>query len=1562
MASGASITIDASRCDAFGLNPYPDTIGPNLSSPPSHGTLSVNTLTGAIIYINNGDGATSDVFTVTDASDVPFTVNVTIAPATSPLTVTPATLPNPAVSVPYSQQLTTTGGTAPYTYSIISGSGGLPPGLNMSNTGLISGTPTGASNYNFTVRVLDSAGTPATLDKSYSVNVAAPVLDLAPDSPPNGAVNQPYSQQFSVSGGTAPYTYSVEAGLGNLPPGMSLSSTGLLSGTPTATGNYTFSLRYDDNTTSSQGPGVQYFAAQNVTVNIVAIPAPTVTSITPTSGPTAGGTMVAITGTNFTGATAVRFGATNATSFVVINATSITATAPAGSVGTYDVTVTTPGGTSATSAADQYTYVAAPTVTSISPTYGPTAGGTSVVITGTNFTGATAVTFGGIAATSFTVNNATSINATSPAKSAGTVDVRVTTTGGTSATSAADQFTHIDPPDLIIMIGHAGNATQGQVGFPYTITVSNSGAGATNSMVTVTGTMPAGLTATAMSGTGWTCNLATVTCTRSNALASGANYPSITLTTNVAVNAPASVTMTATVSGGGETNTGNDSASDPTTILAGVPVANAVSATVAYNSTNNPITLNITGGAPISAAVGTPASHGTATASGTSIAYTPTAGYAGPDSFTYTATNAAGTSAPATATITVSPPVITYTPSNPPAATAGAVYSQSLASASGGAAPYTYSIYSGALPAGMTLSTNGTLSGTPIAGGTFNFTVRATDASTGTGPFDATSGSLSLTVNAATVVVSPASGALPGTAAESPYSQTFTASGGTAPYSWAITAGSLPPGMTLGGSGGVLSGTPTAAGTFNFTVTATDASTGAGPYTGSASYSLTVTAPTITVSPASLPAASAGSAYSQTITASGGSGGYAYSLTAGALPPGIAFSSAGVLSGTPTASGTYNFTVTATDGFGFTGSQAYSATIGAGSQTITFGAQAGQTFAPNGTFTLSPVATASSGLAVSYSSQTGTVCTISGTTVTMLSAGTCTIAADQAGDANWNAASQVTQDIAIAQVTQTITNFKANPAAPTYAPNGTFAISATAGGSTSPVVFASTTATVCTVSGTTVTMLAAGTCSLTADQAGDANYTAAPQVALDVSIGKAIPVLSWIADIAKVYGEAAFDLPDPGSTGSGTFTFASSDAQVATISGHTVTITGAGTATLTATQATTANYQSGSISITLTVDARPDPTRDPSVAAGLQAQVDASVRFAQAQQDNIRGRLDQLRNGSNASSNAVGLRVQGGIGQPGLSLSANQVQGATPKMASGWGFWSAGSIVLGERDANGASRGFDFRSDGVTFGIDRLVGDDAAFGVSGGFGWNDDDFDDEGSSLDARQRSLALYGQWHAQSWFVGGVLGWGRLDFDIARWSEDAQAKATAQRDGEQRFASMTVGYDHHGEAGTITGYGRLDASRTALDAYRESGLGIYDLRYARQDVDNSTAALGVQGRHTFRTARATLQPNWMLEWRQALQNNGDAGINYVVLPRSDDYVLGLRSYNDDTLAFGAGLDMVFGNGWNLSFQFRREQSRDVYANGFGFRVSWGQPLRMDPYALLAQPESVATGMQPQP
>jgi hypothetical protein len=125
--------------------------------------------------------------------------------------------------------------------------------------------------------------------------------------------------------------------------------------------------------------------------------------------------------------------------------------------------------------------------------------------------------------------------------------------------------------DLTVASTHSGTFTQGQTGASYTLTASNTGTGPTSGTVTLADALPGGLTAAGMAGPGWTCDVAAVSCTRSDTLAAGASYPAVSLTVNVASNAPASVTNIATVSGGGEINVANDTASDPTAVASGGP-------------------------------------------------------------------------------------------------------------------------------------------------------------------------------------------------------------------------------------------------------------------------------------------------------------------------------------------------------------------------------------------------------------------------------------------------------------------------------------------------------------------------------------------------------------------------------------------------------------------------------------------------------------------------------------------------------------------------------------------------------------------------------------------------------------------------------------------------------------------------------------------------------------------------------------------------------------------------------------------------------------------------------
>ncbi|HMD45021.1 MAG TPA: IPT/TIG domain-containing protein [Acidimicrobiales bacterium] len=189
---------------------------------------------------------------------------------------------------------------------------------------------------------------------------------------------------------------------------------------------------------------------------------PTVSGVSPGTGPAPGGNSVTITGSNLSNVFAVNFGGTPA-SQVVTNGggTSLTATAPAGTAGTMvNVTVSTVVGTSQITPADQYIYAGRPVVTAVSPLAGVPGGGTPVSITGSGFTGATSVTFNGVAATGVVVNSDTSISATAPAGS-GTVDVIVSGPNGTSSVTAADHYVYEGVPIVQSVQPAFGPATGG---------------------------------------------------------------------------------------------------------------------------------------------------------------------------------------------------------------------------------------------------------------------------------------------------------------------------------------------------------------------------------------------------------------------------------------------------------------------------------------------------------------------------------------------------------------------------------------------------------------------------------------------------------------------------------------------------------------------------------------------------------------------------------------------------------------------------------------------------------------------------------------------------------------------------------------------------------------------------------------------------------------------------------------------------------------------------------------------------------------------------------------------
>jgi hypothetical protein len=391
----AGVTIDASNGTVSG-------------TPTTAGTYPVSVaVTDSAGFV----GSTSFTWTVTN------TVTVTGPGAqtnVSGTAITPLTVPSSD-----SSSTATTSASA---------GGTLPPGLSInSSTGTVSGTPTTGGVYAVTITVTDNVGSVGTASFTWTITNMVAVTGPGNQTSRVGVSVVPVAESASDTSSTATLTWSASG----LPTGLSISpTTGTITGATLHSGVFAVTVTVTD----SAG----FVGSTSFTWTAVG---PAITSVTKSSGPGAGHKKVTIKGSDLTGATSVTFGSVPAVSFTVNKGgTKITAYSPPETAGTVDIVVTTPQGPSLPSAADRYTFLP-PAVTGLSAGSGLTTGGKKVVISGSGFQGATAVHFGSVEASSFTVNSGgTKITAYTPPETAGQVDVTVTTPGGTSATTSADLF------------------------------------------------------------------------------------------------------------------------------------------------------------------------------------------------------------------------------------------------------------------------------------------------------------------------------------------------------------------------------------------------------------------------------------------------------------------------------------------------------------------------------------------------------------------------------------------------------------------------------------------------------------------------------------------------------------------------------------------------------------------------------------------------------------------------------------------------------------------------------------------------------------------------------------------------------------------------------------------------------------------------------------------------------------------------------------------------------------------------------------------------------------------
>ena len=316
----------------------------------------------------------------------------------------------------------------------------------------------------------------------------------------------------------------------------------------------------------------------------------------------------------------------------------------------------------------------------------------------------------------------------------------------------------------------------------------------------------------------------------------------------------------------------------------------------------------------------------------TSATYTAPAASSAAQTVTVTATSVASSADTASTTLTV-PAAVAITTTALVNGAVGSAYTQTL-TATGGIPPYSWSLASGTLPSCLTItqsSSGASIGGTPNAGcaGSYQLTFKVTDSGTPTA-LAATSPQLNLAIAAAPAITFPSPSTLPAATYNVAYSGSVAVvSGGAGALTYSISAGALPTGLQLNSATGAITGTPTAAGTFAFTVKGVDAFGDS----GSLAFSIAVSYPAITIAPATLPVGYVGSNYtSTTLSASGGSGtGYSWSVASGsALPAGLSLSTGGVITGKPTAAGTTTFSVKVTDSASNSGTASFSITVNAG--------------------------------------------------------------------------------------------------------------------------------------------------------------------------------------------------------------------------------------------------------------------------------------------------------------------------------------------------------------------------------------------------------------------------------------------------------------------------------------------------------------------------------------------------------------------------------------------------------------------------------------------------------
>jgi outer membrane autotransporter protein len=391
--------------------------------------------------------------------------------------------------------------------------------------------------------------------------------------------------------------------------------------------------------------------------------------------------------------------------------------------------------------------------------------------------------------------------------------------------------------------------------------------------------------------------------------------------------------------------------------------------------------------------------------------------------------------------------------------------------------------------------------------------------------------------------------------------------------------------------------------------------------------------------------------------------------------------------------------------------------------------------------------------------------------------------------------------------------------------------------------------------------------------------------------------------------------------------------------------------------------------VTFSVVARSDPSKDPEVIGLITAQIAAAERFANAQMMNFNQRLESLhedgygsdRNGISLgaveprtanSYVAEGYSNLGNGNAPGSLNKAeferlfasvdpkSRLRGDNPGPDIGprrnLSFWTSGYVNFGSADEKAPGSGFEFNTSGVSIGADYRFSPTFVAGIGLGYGRDRSTIGANGTETRSETYSFSIYESYRPfKGTFIDGILGFGTLNYDSRRFVTDSGDFAFSTRNGKEWFASLTAGYEYRTKRLLLAPYARIKAVWLTLNPFTETGDPTGSLTYSQQDASTITGVLGLRGKYDLLMDWGVVSPRFRVEYNRAFQNGGLLALNYADWIGGPTYFMPGWDASRDFVTLGLGTDIRIPNNTFVNFDYQTTLNAfDTHSHLFKLKV----------------------------